>query len=800
MLSIISIILAFVMLGGAGTLIYLSSFRSWKIPSPSARTAMISAAVVLVVGGIACGKYGMAAPIGFWQSMRGTEQVQAAEDEPETETPKAGAETEESETEEAKLETDEDFIQVKLSLDELTRLYGHLRGFFRRGTTPALAADRAVLAGFEDAVNLPSWADLAWFDIRDGLVREDADLSNVDTSKIGRRPNMTEKQWKEDLEKQVKVWKEAYAALTTDEKISQEYDWVILNIINDPVYCDAWAQAFAVDPEIVRQNPWLTEGLKRWDEYYDVTGKDLDKDLVGQERALMVVKGYEATVQALDAEEAWKQLAYVGDTDEQFYYAARVAALFEYFTPKGFEAKESWKNWHMPVCADLALTRTEEADYQESKTALVLWNRDKELKTRIEIGVNALDGRPIIYQTTVHKTKDTTPETPATTTKPPKTTPNPTPNNTPTVDPKLHTVVVHYRYRSNGKDIGKAADDKRQTGYEGESYDILSPSIEGWKASEERKSGRFSKTYLEFTVYYDKINEPTPGPGPDPTPVAHNLDIRYLYKENGQTAAPAHHETLTKGQGFSVNSPDVSGYTPDMARIAGTMGDADLSYTVYYIKNETPTTDPDPEPRLYHLHISYQYEDGSQAAAPVDKDYAEGTSYKFDSAVIDGYTADRSVVQGTMPAHDVNEVVIYRPKDGNGGKDPEEEPAQTGEGGDRGGGDNSDDTYGVDDMEEKAEEEESERQKDEEAERAAEEESKRQEEEDKNVIKDQEGGESFGNERPEISNQNPDTEISEDTSAKEEEVIDNGDGTTTTVETEVKPADETADGELKLDD
>ncbi len=847
MFAIMGLVVTATLLVAAAKLFYASHLNLMAIPSRRMRRVMDILMVVLLVGGVVCGKGSLDGLLRQMEQSSAIENVQAAEPE----TPKAGAESEETaESNESSAEDDENFIQVKLSLDELMREYGHLREYYSRGTNPALAKDRAVLSGFEDAVNLPPWAEMEWFDIRDGLVREDADLTGIETSMIGRRLSQTDKQWRDELEAQGKTWKTAFDALTVDERVSGIQDWVIWNMINDPVYCDSWAQAFAVDPEITRQNPWLAEGLKRWDEYYDVTGKDLDKDLVGQDLVVQIRKEDAATVSSLRPEDIWKRLAYAEVTDEQFYYAARVATLYRYFTVKGFESKESWKNWHMPACADLSLTRTEEADYQESKQALVLWNRDKELNTRIEIGVNTLDGRPIVYQTTVHKTPDTKPtETPTTTSK------KPTPSTART--PK--TVTVHYRYLVNGKDAGEAAKDASKTLYEGEKYDIVSPKIAGYTASKDRMSGTMGKTSLEFTVWYTKqgtrtvdyelrivyvkdngesvqgdhverlpegakydVTSPTVAgwtadkpnvsgtmPAKDHKVVVtytpdqkrkdlHNLDIRYVYEEDRSQAAAPHHETLMEGANFDVVSPAIEGYTPSEARISGTMGNEDLSFTVYYKK----VVIPDPDPVLYELNIIYQYEDGSQAASPVHEKYAQGTPYSFDSKEIPGYTVDKPNVSGTMPAQDVTEIVTYRKKgDGNGAKDPAEEPTHKTDGdGDKGGGDNSENTFGTEKTpEEKDAEEAEKRRKDEEAKAAEEAERRRQEEEQKEQIQDQEGGETH-DEQPEISTEDPDTDHAEGDTATEEKVTDNGDGTTTTEVETVKPEEEISDGELKLDD
>lgn len=89
-------------------------------------------------------------------------------------------------------------------------------------------------------------------------------------------------------------------------------------------------------------------------------------------------------------------------------------------------------------------------------------------------------------------------------------------------------------------------------------------------------------------------------------PQEYNITINYLYKEDSTPAADPYTETLTSGSKFSVDSPDIEGYTPDYTKVEGVVSDGDLIYNVYYSKvtTEEPApvepTDPiepvEPEP------------------------------------------------------------------------------------------------------------------------------------------------------------------------------------------------------------
>ena len=64
----------------------------------------------------------------------------------------------------------------------------------------------------------------------------------------------------------------------------------------------------------------------------------------------------------------------------------------------------------------------------------------------------------------------------------------------------------------------------------------------------------------------------------------------------------------------------------------------------------------------YKLKINYVYEDGSEAAESHEATLPYQSEYNVESPVIDGYTADKLDVSGTMPANDVAVTVTYKPQ------------------------------------------------------------------------------------------------------------------------------------------
>ncbi len=69
---------------------------------------------------------------------------------------------------------------------------------------------------------------------------------------------------------------------------------------------------------------------------------------------------------------------------------------------------------------------------------------------------------------------------------------------------------------------------------------------------------------------------------------------------------------------------------------------------VYYVKN------------VFTLTIHYRYAEGGVAVPDhIENDLAQGTAYNVTSPAIPGYTVDKAIVSGSMPAQDVTETVTY---------------------------------------------------------------------------------------------------------------------------------------------
>ena len=74
----------------------------------------------------------------------------------------------------------------------------------------------------------------------------------------------------------------------------------------------------------------------------------------------------------------------------------------------------------------------------------------------------------------------------------------------------------------------------------------------------------------------------------------YTLTVRYAMSD-GSKAPETYTGSYAEGESYSVNSPSVSGYTPDVATVSGTMGTNNVDVTVTYKKNEST---PDPNETL----------------------------------------------------------------------------------------------------------------------------------------------------------------------------------------------------------
>ena len=121
----------------------------------------------------------------------------------------------------------------------------------------------------------------------------------------------------------------------------------------------------------------------------------------------------------------------------------------------------------------------------------------------------------------------------------------------------------------------------------------------------------------------------------------YTLTINYV-DGNGNALETAYTADVAYGSSYSVASPTVTGYTPDVATVTGTMD-------VVGGKTVTVTYSPN----SYTLTVNYEVSDGKVAApATHTESVVFNTAYSVGSPAVAGYTPDVATVTGTMD--DVN--------------------------------------------------------------------------------------------------------------------------------------------------
>lgn len=126
----------------------------------------------------------------------------------------------------------------------------------------------------------------------------------------------------------------------------------------------------------------------------------------------------------------------------------------------------------------------------------------------------------------------------------------------------------------------------------------------------------------------------------------YTLTIHYVKAEGGK-AFDDYVSNVGYNEAYSVDSQPLTGYTADQTTVSGTMT-GDKEVTVTYTKNK------------YTLEIDYLYaKDNSIASPKYTQDYIYQEGYSVTSPPLTGYTADKPVVSGNMPAGNICITVKY---------------------------------------------------------------------------------------------------------------------------------------------
>ena len=126
--------------------------------------------------------------------------------------------------------------------------------------------------------------------------------------------------------------------------------------------------------------------------------------------------------------------------------------------------------------------------------------------------------------------------------------------------------------------------------------------------------------------------------------------VTVLYKySDGSTASEDVYQNKTVGQSYNISSPTITGHSPDVVSVGGTLEKSSEWYVVTY------------SPNSYQLTIKYVKE-GTSLTSDYVSNVVYGQNYSVNSPNINGYTADVPTVTGTMDAEGKTVSVNYTPR------------------------------------------------------------------------------------------------------------------------------------------
>ncbi len=134
---------------------------------------------------------------------------------------------------------------------------------------------------------------------------------------------------------------------------------------------------------------------------------------------------------------------------------------------------------------------------------------------------------------------------------------------------KRYTITVRYWYAKIGGAV--AGPTYIRTLFDGDPYNVASKAIAGYTVNKAEVTGTIQGEDVIFDVIY--------------TAIPYKLTINYMY-EDATVAAGQFTEILTIGDGYSVPSPTIPGYTASIPTVSGTMPGRNLTFTVIYFPND----------------------------------------------------------------------------------------------------------------------------------------------------------------------------------------------------------------------
>ena len=100
------------------------------------------------------------------------------------------------------------------------------------------------------------------------------------------------------------------------------------------------------------------------------------------------------------------------------------------------------------------------------------------------------------------------------------------------------------------------------------------------------------------------------------------------------------------GDFYQVTPMEINGYEPDETTLSGICQGADRISVIYRVGT-------------YHLTIRYLFPDGSEAFPTYEGNFQFGQSYNIPTPSLEGFMADRTLVDGIMDGKDIQFVILF---------------------------------------------------------------------------------------------------------------------------------------------
>lgn len=207
--------------------------------------------------------------------------------------------------------------------------------------------------------------------------------------------------------------------------------------------------------------------------------------------------------------------------------------------------------------------------------------------------------------------------------------------------PTYYSLKVYYVLEYSDEEVVTPPTFAKNDYKHGDSYNIPVPRIEGYTPDRDSVVGTITRNEV-ITVTYTKDTPYT------------SLYINYVIADD-KVVEPYFAENLKVGDKYSIPSPVVEGYTPDVAVVTGVIEEGVNTHTVTYTRDD----------KYFTITIRYVYADEelNEIGEPfeiVEHEVKVGNSYEYISPEKPGYRVTPEKFSGTMNDTGTNIIVTVK--------------------------------------------------------------------------------------------------------------------------------------------